>query len=178
MRNVQVMVVLVFGALAVVLFLITWLFVEPWRPALALPAVITFVLGVFFASVGVRSRSAHQRRYGIVTIVGRSSGELVVDATVDRVREAMPLAVGSIRNFRLESADIGPVVVRSPWSMFTWGEVITLQLSPGVEGTTRIIGRTEPRVTTDVLNFGQGGTDLGLVFDAIEQSVVGDGARR
>lgn len=179
MKKPRLAVVLVFSVLAAALALLPALFVRPWEPFMLLPGAITLALGIFFAAFGVRSWAGPVERYGIVTTTGRSSGELLVDAPVDQVRDALVPAVASINKFRLETPDTGQILVHSPWSTFSWGEVITVNLLPDASrASTRIVGRTEPRVRTNVLNFGQGATDLGLVFEAIERCLSADAAGR
>ncbi len=88
----------------------------------------------------------------------------------DYVVRAIPLAG---EKYRVESVDApnGVINVRSSKSLVTWGETITINVRPDIEGWTRVDVAAAMRY--QLVDWGQRNRDLTELFDAFDAVLPG-----
>jgi hypothetical protein len=104
----------------------------------------------------------------VLTSNGRSTSSFVLDDRVDVAEQKLVAIINASPRFTLRERRAERIAASARVNWATWGERITIELSPeGTERTTVTI-RVEPTVPTTRWDWGQGRRDIEAIHGAIQ----------
>ena len=142
-----------------------WWVVAVW---VAIPVLCGVLIGVF----GGRRTEAADGAYGITSQGARSEGRLSVQAPVEQVMGAVRQAAEALPRFTVVEVSEAGAQLTASMNMKTWGERITLRFRPAAPDRIEIEALCEPRLSTTMVDYGQGAKDLRALLDAIDHQVT------
>jgi hypothetical protein len=97
----------------------------------------------------------------------RATGRLILDLDISRVPEVFQLALARSPRFTIKDLQVNGATISTSMSAFSWGGTTTVQFSVLGPGQSVIDARSEPLMTTNILDFGQGKKDMTLLLTTI-----------
>jgi hypothetical protein len=125
----------------------------------------------------VHSRS-HDDPYAISTHLARSTGSLVVPVPVTELGQVMDDVPHAFPELRLVSSTATGATFTRRMSFWTWGMRITLDFESLAADRTLIRATSRPKVSTTLLDWGQGARDLAMLLGTIDRSLAAEQPRR
>jgi hypothetical protein len=103
----------------------------------------------------------------------RSNSSFTLPADISTARAWIEASVHSVPRLTVTSASADSITVRGRVNWKTWGETIEISLVPVSAGETDVVIRSNPIVTTTVIDFGQGAKDVRNLVAAIWERLPG-----
>ena len=140
----------------------------------AMMVAIPVALLLLTVVLGYRKTRARDGAYGITTRGAYSEAMLTLDLPLGRVVRVVDDASHTLRQPRRTKLSAAGAEFDSSTSFWTWGMRIVLEFQSVAPNRTVITARDEPKVSTTVLDYGQGSRDLRSLLGAIERRASWD----
>ena len=146
----------------------TWMLFPIMAVLIALGAVATFA---FFA----RKRRAEDEARSRGISVGNARASMVSDVPLDvaTTRKLLETNIGSMPRYSLRDPHGSTLLVRARTNLWSWGTVLEIHLDE-VDGGTTAAALAYPKVSTTLIDWGQGGKDI---WDVMEPLVTAGSSR-
>lgn len=170
MKNRWPVLLYVVAALILLLFGL-WVELPGWL--IAVMVAIPLLLGVFFLLVGRRRRDPGLAdKYEISSAGARSEGHLELNIPPEQIAPVFRAAVAMIPRLQLRACSEAGAEIDAALNLKTWELIMSAEFQPVTGNRTRISVTTRPRLTATVTDWGQGGSDIHSLFEALERQVA------
>lgn len=158
---------------AVILLLVSLALQWPW-PITAGLFAIPLVIGLLLVLWAGRETSSAVQGFRITSRGARSEGRLTVPVSTGRIEQVLHAAVDGLHRFTIRASSAEGADLAVSWSIKTWGERISLRFTPTNPSETEITGVCTPKLSTTLIDYGQGAEDLQALFAAIRHEAKVD----